>query len=193
MSDDPPISRENIDQALAELRDWHSVDEFGRREKAIRSAIGPVPNHRQRRFKPWREAWVIARFAEHSSANSVRLLPPTEGGPDGQLEYERGIVDVEVTEAMEAGRKPGLERPGTTHDPVEQWVKRADDIPKQTEKAIQAKLAKPYAKDTTVLVYLNIDEWGIRESDTIDFINRMLATYRPQFGDLKIFWKDRWY
>ena len=186
-------STDDVDSSLSKLHEWQAAEEFGRLEEAIRPTIGQFPNHRRRRFKPWREAWVVSRFAKHTSASAARLLPETKGSPDAQLRYASRVIDVEVTEVIESGREPGNEKPGTFHDPVENWVKRADDLPGQLEKAIRAKLEKPYARRVTLLVYLNIGNPVERELPRLlEFVRKSVTLYRSHFDDIRILWRDEW-
>jgi hypothetical protein len=77
------------------------------------------------------------------------------------------------------------------HDPVQNWVERAEAIPGALEKAITDKLAKRYGSGMWLVVYLNINEWGIRQDETERAIAEIKERYAEFFGRLFVLWKDK--
>jgi len=168
------------------LHDWLPPSEMQALVDAGRREFRSNP------FKPVREAWVIARFASRTNADAARLLRQTTAAPDGEVRSGSQVVAVEVTEAFESWRKPHAEKPGLEHDPVDKWELRFREIEPQLTARIEEKAGKPYAASTTLLVYLNINEWGAWQPQALDAIERLLQRYRDRFGGLHVLWKDQW-
>jgi hypothetical protein len=60
-----------------------------------------------------------------------------------------------------------MERPSwANHRAANNWVERAAAIPAALEKAVSRKAAKRYGSATSLLVYLNINDYGIRQTET---------------------------
>jgi hypothetical protein len=76
-------------------------------------------------------------------------------------------------------------------DPVENWIERAEAIPAALEKAITAKLAKQYDGKMWLVVYLNINEFGIRQDETELNIAAIKQRHVGSFGALFVLWKDK--
>jgi hypothetical protein len=187
-----PFSAADLARKTSELQDWQATADFQALVADVNRALGHCELW-SNPGKPVREGWVIASFARRINASHARLLPETPGGVDGQIRHGDRVTDVEVTAAIEADRKPSLEKPGVEHDPVEKWEARFQHIAPQLNARISEKAEKPYAATTTLLVYLNINEWGIRQKVVLDQIERLQSRNRTRFDDLRILWKDRWF
>ena len=80
-----------------------------------------------------------------------------------------------------------------TLDPVENWIKRANSIPKYLDAAISAKSQKNYASPCWLVVYLNISEYNIRQIETEQVIADIKARYAAAFVDISVLWKGKLY
>jgi hypothetical protein len=101
-----------------------------------------------------------------------------------------------VTSAHEPGRRLGDEyrfASEATLDPVDNWEKRAATIPAALEKAIGDKIAKNYGDcgRMWLVVYLNINEYGIRQAACEASIAAIKRRLSPAFGNLFVLWKDK--
>jgi hypothetical protein len=76
-------------------------------------------------------------------------------------------------------------------DSVENWSERAKEIPAALEKAIKDKVEKHYGSKAWLVVYLNIDEYGIRQVETQQAIRDTKQRYIDSFDGLFVLWKDR--
>jgi hypothetical protein len=108
------------------------------------------------RYKFVREAMTLAEFTKLSPVDTVRL---GEDPPDGRIgtPTERRV---EITEAIEPGRKRGDEyKPNRVGDPdqvtQDQLAARIRKLEPELERVIQMKAGK-YEVHPTLLVYLNI-------------------------------------
>jgi hypothetical protein len=141
-----------------------------------------------------RDAWVIAEFVHHQPVDQVRLANRSEQWPDGYVRIGGNIENVEVTIALTDGRKMGDEYKFSTRaelDPVEDWVKRADAIPFALEKTITGKTKKRYGSPMWLVVYLNINEYGIKQVETEAAIAAVKQRHATSFRGLFVLWKDK--
>jgi hypothetical protein len=78
-------------------------------------------------------------------------------------------------------------------DPVDNWVERAESIPRYLEEAIGAKSRKRYGSACWLVVYLSINEFGIRQRETEDAIQAIKARYAGSFERISVLWKRQVY
>jgi len=188
------FSQNEINNRLDSLFNWLPTPEFRTIEAELDHAIGC--RYRERRYKAWREAWVLGRLAKEMQADAARLLPPKDFSPDGEICVGGTVIEVEVTELIEEGRKPGAEpRCGSPQDdPVENWRARAESIPCQLDEAISCKAEKPYAGRAILAVYLNPGgTYGIGQKEIEGAIGDCIVKWSPGFRTVRVFWNERWY
>jgi hypothetical protein len=58
---------------------------------------------------------------------------------------------------------------------------------------VEGKAKKRYGSRATLLVYLNISEYGIRQKETEKIIAEIKAEHAPDFEQIIVLWKDRLY
>lgn len=98
---------------------------------------------------------------------------------------------------MELDRRRGdelkIEDPPIELDPVEAWVARAEQIPIALRASIERKVKKHYSERATLLVYLNIHEWDIRQQETEGAVADLKAEYAGAFEQIIVLWKYKLY
>ena len=112
------------------------------------------------------------------------------------MRSQGAVKNVEVTIALMPGRKMGEEyklATGIEFDPVEDWLARADAIPEALENAISRKIAKCYGSSAWLVVYLNLNDYGIRQQQTELVIAQLKRRHAHAFDGLFVLWKDRIY
>jgi len=103
--------------------------------------------------------------------------------------------NVEVT-STQGGRSLGKEYRTVSKpspDPVDNWIARADSIPKYLDDAIRRKRDKRYSRPCWLVLYLNITEWDIRQSETEQMIANTKTRYANAFEAIFVLWKRRLY
>ncbi len=175
------------------LSAWHSPTDFTATVQTARDQAGPHVIFRTPAWSFWRDAWTLGRFAQLSSAERVQLTSAAEQYPDGRVQIGSEILDVEVTEAMMPDRRRANEyaptAPRMRHDPVEEWDRRLDELPKALERVIGKKVEKLYGQKPTLLVYLNIGAYdGYREEETRGHIAAIKGRYATDFRSLHVLW-----
>jgi hypothetical protein len=140
------------------------------------------------------DAWSLAEFARRKGdIDQVRMADPNEQWPDGYILVQGEVHNVEVTTALSPGRKMGEEykfSQTTRFDSVDDWLARADALPQALEEAISRKIAKRYGSPVTLVVYLNISEYGVRQAQCRNAIGEIKSRYSRSFAGLHILWKD---
>jgi hypothetical protein len=179
-----------LPKARTELAEWADPREFRRLVDGFhkRSRSKELFNDPKRNFLL--DAWVFAQLTKHKHFHQVRLAGVDEQWPDGYGRTEAGEQKIEVI----PGRHLGAEYRFVgriQHDPVENWIERAESIPSQLGKAVSNKVKKQYASPFGLVVYLNISEYGIRQVETERTIANIEDRYGSSFQDLWVLWKDR--
>jgi hypothetical protein len=151
-----------------------------------------------------RDAWLAAEFGRHRQSSLVRLVPEREQWPDFEAQGGSGVERVECVEANVPGRRRGDEyrdaekrtaKGAVTveNDPIEDWIARADQVPVALSAAIATKVGKNYAGHASLLVYLNIGEFGIRQAEIEAAMTPAVTPALPYFQRAWLLWKARLY
>jgi hypothetical protein len=190
----PPLSLKELAHSWAQLALWQRPETFRELVGTLnsRSRSADFFNNQQHKFL--RDAWTIAEFTSHKPVDMVRITTEREQWPDGQVQIGTALENVEVTIALAPGRKLGTEYrfPGKTElDPVNNWIERAAAIPAALEKAVSGKAAKRYGSPASLLVYLNINDYGIRQAETEAAIAEVKRRYSNAFPAIYVLWKDK--
>lgn len=190
---EPSLSPAELKEARVDLAAWRSPKDF---RKVVRRL------HKRSRSRDFKkpgpkfllDAWTLAEFVGHLPVNEVRLAAQSEQWPDGYVKIGSRVENVEVTIALMPGRRMWDEYQFETKaelDPVANWIERANAIPEALEKAITAKLAKRYGEKMWLVVYLNINEYGIRQAETKQAIADIKRRYLKSLGGLFVLWKEK--
>jgi hypothetical protein len=183
---------DKLAQAHKQLSQWHSPADFIAlvEEWSPDSVVQP-------RNSFLREAWVLAEFVKLTQANRVRLSDPDENWPDGYFDIDGTTKAVEITEAMELNRRRGdelkVEDPPPRLDTVDDWVARAEQIPISLRASVERKAKKRYGSSATLLVYLNIHEWDIRQHEIEKVIVGVKVEHAAEFEQIIVLWKYKLY
>ncbi len=115
-----------------------------------------------------RDAWVSAKFALATNADTITLVAESERYPDVRIFYGQEIEEWEITEAQCPGRRRGAEekeaenrrkegKPYACNKSASSATARTNSIPHALRTAIKIKKAKIYGNSARLLIYLNID------------------------------------
>jgi hypothetical protein len=191
----PPPTESELDAAQQLLVQWQSPDDFGDTTLAMCRRCLSADYFNRPRLKFLHDAFVLAKFARLQGADSVRLAELSDQWPDGFIRLQGESYNIEVT-STHGGRKLGQEYRqvrGPIPDPVENWIERADSIPKYLDEAISGKSQKNYASPCWLVIYLNISEYGIRQTETAEVIAAAKARYAAAFVEISVLWKGKLY
>ena len=146
------------------------------------------------------EAFAAARFSAIRGAVAVRLIPDPR--PDFEVRTHQGQEAWELTEADVPGRRRGQEYSeavarvdagfsAVEDDSVENWHARADHAAPSILRLAVKKAGKSYTPDTRLLIYLNIDEFGIRHQEIEAAMLDATAPARDAFAEVWVLWKSQ--
>jgi hypothetical protein len=76
-------------------------------------------------------------------------------------------------------------------DPIEDWIARADHVPAALSAVIATKIGKRYSGRSSLLVNLNISEFGIRQAEIEATMAPAVAPALPCFQRVWFLWKAR--
>jgi hypothetical protein len=190
-----PLSAAEIARERSRLADWQSSDAFITTTNALRTRCRPSDFVNRPELKFLSDAFVLAEFVRLSSVDAVRLARADEQWPDGMIKSSGKQHNVEVT-STHGGRLLGKEYRTTSKprlDPVTNWIARADSILKYLDDAISKKFKKRYSLPCWLVVYLNINEHDIRQSETEKVIADTKSRYGHSFEAIFVLWKRRIY
>jgi hypothetical protein len=191
----PPLTDGELDGGQQFLIEWRSPQDFSSKTQTMCRRCRSADYFNQPRLKFLHDAYVLAEFVKLKQAESVRLAAPSERWPDGFIKLQGQTYNVEVT-STHGGRKLGQEYrkvSGPTLDSVKNWVARADSIPKYLDEAISTKRKKNYASPCWLVVYLNINEYDIRQAETEQVIAATKARHAEGFVAISVLRKGKLY
>jgi hypothetical protein len=193
----PPLQDDELKAAHVTLTVPQSPRDFQASVTALRRRTTSKLLLNNPRQKFLRDAWTLAEFAVRlKSAEQAWLSGPDDQWPDGYVRVGRAVKSVEVTIALMPGRQMGKEYrsdSGIEDDPVEDWIARADAIPEALEAAIQRKIGKRYGGGMWLAIYLNLNDYGVRQRQTELVIAQLKQKYAGAFDALYVLWKDKVY
>jgi hypothetical protein len=142
-----------------------------------------------------RDAIPIAEFTKHRAVQSLRLARQREGLNDGQFRSADEIIDIEVTEVMESGRKRGDEyRCGADQQGIRHFDPYlGETIANELAKSIKKKADKGYPTKPVLLVYLNISDGGRLGDEVESAIKRLRVEYANTFREICVLWGTKWH
>ncbi|HWX83302.1 MAG TPA: hypothetical protein VNZ48_06855 [Xanthobacteraceae bacterium] len=191
----PPLTKSELPTAQAQLSKWQAPAEFVQATNTLCDRCGSEDWFNRPHLKFLHDAYVLAEFAFLTRVDSVRLADSSEQWPDGYVKVGGKAHNVEIT-STHGGRKLGQEYRDVkepTLDPVTNWVARAESIPHHLDAAISAKSKKKYGSPCWLVVYLNINERDIRQTETERAIAAIKARYSESFEAITVLWKEKLY
>lgn len=201
----PKLSKLELAQNRAWLSEWRKPGKVAAYVTAVNDAMGSANFFRQGGVEFLRDAWLAAEFGRHRQSTSVRLVAESDLWPDFEARDGGGEMErVECGEADIPARRRGDEyraaaersengKPNFEHDPMEDWITRADQVPTALATVIASKVGKRYAGRVSLLVYLNIGEFGIRQAEIEAAMAPAVAPALPYFRRVWILWKPQLY
>lgn len=198
------LTRGELDQHRAWLSTWRRPAEMARYVSDINTAMGSANFFIQGGVEFLRDAWLAAEFGRHRSSSCVRLVAERDQWPDFETKTDGLIGRVECAEADVPGRRRGDEYRelqeraagdgfSVEDDPVEDWIARADQASAALAAVITTKISKHYAGRASLLVYLNVSEFGIRQAEIEAAMTPAVTPALPHFSQIWILWKSKLY
>lgn len=199
------LTKAELAHHRAWLSEWRTPADVAAYVATANDAMGSADFFRQGGVEFLRDAWLAAEFGRHRQSTLVRLIPEREQWPDFEARSQNNEIErIECVEADVPGRRradhyrAAEERTATgtsivEFDPVEDWIWRADQVPAALSAAISTKIAKHYAGSTSLLVYLSIGEFDIRQAQIEATMMPAIMPALPVFKSVWILWKEQLY
>ena len=193
------LTKDKIKQHRAALERWQRPEEMLRHYEEIRGAMTGEEFFNQPGIQFVRDAWAAATLGTARSAEEVRLIPEPERWPDFALRRNGMTEQWEVTEADIPGRRRGEEYqydpliPGDRAlglDHPENYIARAERAPEAIRAACTKKAAKNYSSSVSLLVYLNISDFGARHEQVVSSFPDATRAAKDKFNEVWVLWKN---
>jgi hypothetical protein len=188
-----PLSTNEVPKAHDDLAMWRCPADFCQAVVGLHKRCRSRDLFNDPKMQFLRDAWVLAEFVECMPVDQVRLADRSERWPDGYVRVGNETKKIEITSANLPGRRLGNEYKFSGKpelDPVDNWMERAGAIPGALEKAISAKVAKRYGSAMWLIVYLNINEYGIQQAEVERAIIEIKHRHSASFEGLHVLWKS---
>ncbi len=194
----PRLSKTEMAQHRNWLTEWRPPAEMAAYVAAVSNAMGSADFFRQGGVEFLRDAWLAAQFGRHRRSRFTRLIPERERWPDFDAWTDEEVERIECVEADLPGRRRGdeyrLAAGGIEHDPVEDWIARADKAPAALSAAVATKINKHYVTSSaSLLVSLNIGEFGIRQEEIETAMASAMQPALSCFERAWVLWEHRLY
>lgn len=196
------LTKDEIKHHRAEFEQWQEPAEMLSHYERISSRMTGEEFFKQPGIHFVREAWVAATLGDLRSVDEVRLIPGRDLWPDFELRHNGKVDQWEVTEADIPERQRGQEYrddpllPGDRVlglDHPENYITRAEFAPVAIRNACTRKASKEYSGSASLLVHLNISDFGARHDEILRSLGEATAPAKDKFKEVCVLWKGRAY
>jgi len=185
------------------LSNWRKPAEMASYVDAVNDTMGATNFFGQGGIQFLRDAWTAAEFGRHHKSEFVRLVPEQQQWPDFEAQKGRQIERIECGEADVPGRRRGAEyqngrhliggdTPNIRHFPVKEWA-TAEQALGGLCMVIAKKVAKQYAEPVSLLLYLNVVEFGAWRKEIEAGMEQAVMPALPHFRHVWVLWKSHLY
>lgn len=187
------LSRNEISELERRLARWQAPEAMSRLVERTMGQIGSAVLFNQAGLALLRDAWIAADFAQVRNADQVRLV--ADNWPDFEIKIDGRMEVFEAVEAGDPERRRGEEyRRGINRDDEEKdWIARAEQAPAWLEAACRKKTNKRYSKQVSLVVYLNLSEFGIRQREIESCFSSATTVAKQSFDEVWVLWKKQAY
>ena len=189
------LAPDEIADLTKRLAVWQTPQAMHGLVEATMNSLGSTNVFNQSGLAFLRDAWIAAEFGEMRNAEKAQLV--SDNWPDFELLIGGRVEAFEAVEADDPERRRGVEYRegiGKVEDyPVEDWVACAEQAPAWLEAACRKKAGKLYGGRTNLVIYLNLSEFGIRQSEVEACFPSATEAVNDTFEAVWVLWKKRAY
>ncbi len=192
----PRLSRSEKSTLRSQLCCWQTPEEMWRVANEAGDHIGSTNLFNQGGLEFLRDALTAAELGMKRRASRVRLVAEVDRWPDFELEVGVVIERFEAVEVDDPERRRGDEYRnwvGGVIDPVTDWIARAEQTPTWIAAGCQKKMQKRYAGRASLVIYLNVSDHGIRQTEIENSFPSVTAMAKDQFDAIWVLWKSKAY
>lgn len=189
------LDKDEIDDLIMRLAEWQTPQAMHAVVEGTMNALGSTNLFNQSGLAFLRDAWTAAEFGGMRKAEQVRLM--SDNWPDFELLIGGRVETFEAVEAYDPERRRGVEYRESIgvveDDPVEDWIARAEQAPAWLEAACRKKAGKRYGARANLVIYLNLSEFGIRQSEVEGCFPSATEAVKDAFEAVWVLWKKQAY
>lgn len=189
------LSKSEIRDTKREFEKWHSSDSMKKLFDEVSTKLGSENFFNQSGLSFLREAFIACKFASAIEAQKIRLVQ--DNWPDFEIIANGKLLTFEIVEADDPIRKRGLEYRSDTleiiDDPIEDWIARSNQAGDWIRSACQWKFEKHYTSGSNLVIFLNMNEWGIRQNEIVSIFPESTEIIKDSFDSVWILWKNKIY
>jgi hypothetical protein len=189
-------SKRAAEAAHSDLARWRSPADFVGRVDQIQRNVQSGNLFHSRDFNFLTEALALSEFVELYAVEEVRLNAPSEQHPDAFIRLNGEVVDVEITEVLNQGRRRGNEYRDrevmVRHSTPEELETRRTEL----EPAITAAICRKVDRGNhngLLLVYVELQIHGDLTADEKALIMNAKKCFLPKFRDICVVCKGKLY
>lgn len=189
------LAPDEIDNLTKRLAEWRTPQAIQGLVESTMNSLGSTSLFNQSGLAFLRDAWIAAKFGSLRNAEKVRLV--LDNWPDFELLVAGRVEVFEAVEADDPERRRGVEyRQGNGEvddGPVDDWIARAEHAPAWLEAACRKKASKHYSARSSLVIYLNLSEFGIRQAEVEACFPSATKAAKNAFEAVWVLWKERAY
>jgi hypothetical protein len=192
----PRLTHSEIEKLRFQLAEWQTPEDMWRLANDTGNRIGSTNLFNQSGLAFLRDALTAVEFGKIRKASTVRLVAEAAEWPDFEIEVGGAIEKFEAAEVDDPERRRGDEYRDWVvglADPVADWVARAEQTPAWIAAVCQKKLEKRYGGRPSLIIYLNVSEHGIRQTEIESSFPPATAVAKDHFDAIWILWKSKAY
>ena len=193
---DREAKRAQAKAAHANLTKWRLPADFAARVDELNRN---VPSHellRSPNFNFLTEALALAEFLKLHPVEEVRLADLNAQHPDAYVRIGGEVIELEITEALNIGRRRGEEyhedAPKLVHVSQEEMIAYRKEIEPAITAAIEKKLNGGNDR-AFLLVYVELQIHFELTPDEEALVTTIKQRYRPKFREIHVVCKGRLY
>ena len=191
----PRLTRKEIDELKRRLARWQTPGEMSRLVDETRRRIESAVFFTQAGLDFLRDGWIAVEFGRARNAEQVRLVE--NEWPDFELRVGGTVEPFEAVEGDNPDRRRGDEYRNQTGepepDPFEDWVARAEAAPDWLDTVCRKKADKHYAAGANLVIYLNLIEYGARQTEVVNSFPTATQAAKDKFDAVWVLWKSQAY
>ena len=189
------LESKRLSELEQHLNEWQTPAAMSNRVDCLMDEIGSKDFFNQAGLSFLRDAWIAAKFGKLRIADEVRLVEDV--WPDFEIKLEDQIEKFEAVEAYDPKRRRGDEYREdlgeVEFDSPSDWKAQAKQAHAWLEIACKKKVSKNYAPGANLVIYLNLEEYGMHQRDVEASFVASTSFARGFFVSIWILWKDKIY
>lgn len=189
------LERDEIAELKECLAKWKTPIAMHTAVDIVMDSIGNQTLFTQAGLEFLRDASICAEFGMAREAAKVRLISADR--PDFELCVNDEIEAFEAVEADNPRRRRGDEyrykAHKVGHSGIEDWISESEQAYHWLRRSCEKKKRKGYSENTNLIIYLNLNDFGIRYREVEDCFSAATEIVKDEFSSVWVLWKLKAY